>query len=38
MWRWAVHDVNPPGLAWRVKGFVRAQGWHPDLTPVALEG
>ncbi|MDN3567552.1 ABC transporter substrate-binding protein [Paeniroseomonas aquatica] len=38
MWLWVVHDVNPRGLARRVKGFVQAQSWYQDLTPITLEG
>ncbi|SDB69768.1 ABC transporter substrate-binding protein [Belnapia rosea] len=38
MWLWVVHDVNPRGLARRVKGFVQAQSWYQDLTPIQLEG
>ncbi len=29
------HDVNPRALAPRVKGFVQAQNWFQDLSPVA---
>ncbi len=38
MWLWVVHDVNPRGIARRVKGFVQAQSWYQDLTPISLEG
>jgi hypothetical protein len=38
MWLWVVHDVNPRGLARRVKGFVQAQSWYQDLTCISLEG
>jgi ABC-type transport system substrate-binding protein len=38
MWLWVVHDVNPRGLARRVKGFVQVQNWFQDLTPITLEG
>jgi peptide/nickel transport system substrate-binding protein len=36
MWLWVVHDVNPRGLARRVQGFVQAQSWYQDLTPIRL--
>ncbi len=38
MWLWVVHDVNPRGIGRRVKGFVQAQSWYQDLTPIRLEG
>lgn len=38
MWLWVVHDVNPRGLARRVRGFTQAQAWFQDLTPISLEG
>ncbi|AMS45296.1 ABC transporter substrate-binding protein [Aminobacter aminovorans] len=37
MWVWAVHDLNPRALAPNVKGFVQAQSWLQDLTPVVVE-
>jgi ABC-type transport system substrate-binding protein len=30
------HDVNPRALSPRVKGFVQAQNWFQDLTPVTM--
>jgi ABC-type transport system substrate-binding protein len=36
MWIWVVHDLNPRALAPNVKGFVQAQSWFQDLTPVYL--
>lgn len=30
------HDVNPRALAPRVKGFVQAQNWFQDLSPVTV--
>ena len=36
MWCWVVHDLNPRALSPRVKGFVQAQSWFQDLTPVDL--
>jgi len=38
MWLWVVHDVNPRGIAKRATGFVQAQSWYQDLTPISLEG
>ncbi len=35
-WVWVVHDVNPRALSPKVKGFVQAQSWFQDLTPVHL--
>ncbi len=35
-WVWVVHDVNPRALSPKVKGFVQAQSWFQDLTPVSL--
>jgi peptide/nickel transport system substrate-binding protein len=32
------HDVGPRALAPNVKGFVQAQNWFQDLTPVFIEG
>lgn len=37
MWIWVVHDLNPRALAPNVKGFVQAQSWFQDLTPVSVE-
>jgi peptide/nickel transport system substrate-binding protein len=36
MWAFVVHDMNPRALAPNVKGFVQAQSWFQDLTPVYL--
>ncbi len=36
MWVWVVHDLNPRALAPNVKGFVSAQAWVQDLTPVSV--
>ncbi|MBY0318300.1 MAG: ABC transporter substrate-binding protein [Reyranella sp.] len=35
-WVWAVHDLNPRALAPNVQGFVQAQSWLQDLTPVTV--
>ncbi len=37
MWIWMVHDLNPRALSPRVKGFVQAQSWIQDLTPVDVQ-
>ena len=37
MWIWVVHDLNPRAMSPRVKGFVQAQSWFQDLTPVYVE-
>jgi ABC-type transport system substrate-binding protein len=37
MWVWVVHDLNPRAMAPNVKGFVSAQSWLQDLTPVSVE-
>ena len=34
---WIAHDVNPRALAPNVKGFVQAQSWFQDLTPIVVE-
>jgi ABC-type transport system substrate-binding protein len=36
MWIWVVHDLNPRALSPKVKGFVQAQSWVQDLTPVDI--
>ena len=30
------HDVNPRAMSPRVKGFVQAQNWYQDVTPVTI--
>lgn len=37
MWIWMVHDLNPRAMRPNVKGFVQAQSWFQDLTPVVVE-
>ncbi|MDQ8726638.1 ABC transporter substrate-binding protein [Bradyrhizobium sp. LHD-71] len=37
MWVWMVHDLNPRAMRPNVKGFVQAQSWFQDLTPVVVE-
>ena len=34
---WVVHDLNPRALSPKVKGFVQAQSWFQDLTPITIE-
>jgi ABC-type transport system substrate-binding protein len=36
IWCFVVHDLNPRALSPRVKGFVQAQSWQQDLTPVDI--
>lgn len=36
MWIWVVHDLNPRALSPRVHGFVQAQNWFQDLTPIRI--
>ena len=33
-WVFIVHDLNPRALSPKVKGFVQAQSWFQDITPV----
>ena len=33
---WVAHDVNPRALSPKVHGFVQAQSWFQDLTPVTV--
>jgi peptide/nickel transport system substrate-binding protein len=34
---YVVHDLNPRALSPKVKGFVQAQSWFQDLTPVSVD-
>jgi peptide/nickel transport system substrate-binding protein len=36
MWIWVVHDLNPRALGPKVSGYVEAQSWYQDLTPVVV--
>lgn len=36
-WIWVVHDLNPRAMSPKVRGFVQAQNWFQDLTPVYVE-
>eukprot|EP01037_Dinobryon_pediforme_P012542 gene12542-12631_t len=33
---WVAHDVNPRALSPKLKGFVQAQSWFQDLTPITV--
>ena len=33
---WAVHDINPRALSPKVQGFIQAQSWFQDLTPITI--
>lgn len=33
---YVVHDVNPRALSPKLKGFVQAQSWYQDLTPIEV--
>ena len=32
------HDLNPRAMSRRVQGFVQAQSWFQDLTPITMRG
>jgi peptide/nickel transport system substrate-binding protein len=36
-WVFIVHDLNPRALSPKVQGYVQAQSWFQDLTPVWVE-
>lgn len=36
-WLFVVHDLNPRAMSPRVKGFVQAQNWIQDLTPIRMQ-
>jgi peptide/nickel transport system substrate-binding protein len=36
IWLWVVHDMNPRALSPKTKGFVQAQNWFLDMTPVSV--
>jgi peptide/nickel transport system substrate-binding protein len=36
-WVFIVHDLNPRALGPKVRGYVQAQSWFQDLTPVWVE-
>jgi len=33
---WVAHDINPRAMSPKVKGFVQAQNWFQDLTPITI--
>jgi len=35
-WLFVVHDQNPRAMSPKVKGFIQAQHWIQDLTPIAM--
>jgi ABC-type transport system substrate-binding protein len=34
---WVAHDINPRAISPKVKGFVQAQSWFQDLTPITVD-
>ena len=36
-WVYIAHDLNPRAMSPKVKGFVQAQSWFQDLTPIAMK-
>jgi len=36
-WVFIVHDLNPRAMSPKVKGFVQAQSWFQDLSPMWVE-
>ena len=34
---WVVHDLNPRALSPKLHGFVQAQNWFQDLTPITVD-
>ena len=36
LWLFVVHDLNPRAMSPKVKGFVQAQHWIQDLTPISM--
>ena len=36
-WIWIAHDLNPRAMNPKVKGFVQAQSWFQDLTPITMQ-
>lgn len=34
---YVVHDINPRALSPKIKGFVQAQHWFQDMTPISVE-
>jgi peptide/nickel transport system substrate-binding protein len=36
-WIWIAHDLNPRAMSTKVKGFVQAQSWFQDFTPITMQ-
>ncbi len=36
-WVWIAYDLNPRAMSPKVKGFVQAQSWFQDLTPITIQ-
>ena len=36
-WIWIANDLNPRAMSPKVKGYVQAQSWFQDLTPVSMK-
>jgi ABC-type transport system substrate-binding protein len=36
-WVYIAHDLNPRAMSPKVKGFVQAQSWFQDLTPIVMK-
>jgi peptide/nickel transport system substrate-binding protein len=36
-WVYIAHDLNPRAMSPKVKGFVQAQSWFQDLTPITMQ-
>ncbi len=36
-WVWIAYDLNPRAMNPKVKGFVQAQSWFQDLTPITMQ-
>ena len=36
-WVYIAHDLNPRAMSPKVQGFIQAQSWFQDLTPVSMK-
>ncbi|RAI44085.1 hypothetical protein [Rhodoplanes roseus] len=36
LWLMVTHDVNPRAMSPKVKGFVQAQNWFQDFSPISM--
>jgi ABC-type transport system substrate-binding protein len=36
-WVWIAYDLNPRAMSPKVQGFVQAQSWFQDLTPITMK-